>query len=236
MAALAILAALAAAAGLWRLWSFSAFSPGPPEAPGPALVSGLPESPGAPGRPLRVLLMGTSLTARGDWPKRLEARLAACLPDGAETRVLARPGAASPWGAAMMEKALTAFAGAPPDLLMIEFTINDASLWRGVSLARAKALLQDMLEAAAAAHVPVILATMNPAWGRKGWERPGQRAYRALYREAAKEGRAALLDTIPAWLALSQEERRRLAPDGLHPGEEGMALAVEAFSRGVCPG
>jgi len=234
MLALALLAALAAAAGLWRLWSFAALSPAPPEAPGPARLTGLPETLGEPDRPLRVLLLGTSLTARGDWPKRLEARLSACRPGGAEVRVLARPGAAGPWGVSVTGRALRAFDGAPPDLLAIEFSINDASLWRGVPLARARALLQKMLGEAEAAGVPALLATMNPAWGRKGLERPGQRAYRALYREAAREGRAALLDTVPAWLALPEAERRRLVPDGLHPGAEGMELVVEAFAAGVC--
>lgn len=54
----------------------------PPTPPGPRVVmpagvSG-PLAPRTQGEPFRVLLVGTSLTARGDWPDRLQQALSEC--------------------------------------------------------------------------------------------------------------------------------------------------------------
>ncbi len=219
----------------WRLFAFAAFSAPPPEAAGPTRTVGIPARLGRLGVPLRITLLGTSLTARGDWPRRLEAALAACRDGGAEVRVVARAGAASPWGLSV----IAAEAARRPDMLVLEFSINDASLARGVSVARAGEVLEAMLTHARAEGVPVLLATMNPAWGREAWERPGQTAYRELYRASADAGRAALLDTVPAWRALSETERTHLVPDGLHPTPDGMVIIhlpalTAALSSAAC--
>jgi lysophospholipase L1-like esterase len=199
-------------------------------------------APVPPQRPLRVLLLGTSLTAQGDWPDALQARLAACHPGGAEVTRLARAGANSAWGAKALQDWLAQRSepGSLPDALVVEFSINDASLWRGLTLANSTAQHRSLLEAAARAGLPVWLATMNPAFGRKAWMRPGQIAYRALYHDLAKAYGTGLVALAPAWLALSAPARRDALPDGLHPSGAAMtaltapALA-KALSAAFCP-
>ncbi|MFV0475868.1 MAG: hypothetical protein ACK5MQ_16950, partial [Pikeienuella sp.] len=76
-------------------------------------------------RPFTIALFGASLMARGDWKAGLERRLAACRPGRLALRVVARPGASSDWGLKMLE----ALDGA--DAVVVDFAVNDASLWRG---------------------------------------------------------------------------------------------------------
>lgn len=217
-------------------------------APGSRPAEGVEPVP--PGRPARITILGTSLTARGSWPDELARRLAACRPGGVEIRRVARPGASSRWGVRAEGRALTAPdapPGAPsdappgassgawrPDILIIEFAINDAALHRGVRLGQSVALHREMI--ARAGEVPVFLAIMNPVHGIRGWARPGLAAYDATYRQLAAEGRAGLIDTAPAWERLDRAARRRLIPDGLHPGARAMRrVALPVFVAALAP-
>ena len=190
------------------------------------------------GRSVRVLILGTSLTAGGSWTAALERQLAACHGGPVVVERLARPGANSAWGEGALRDRLAA--GPDPDLLVIEFSINDSSLWRGMTLGASRARHEAMLGMARAQGVPVWLATMSPAFGRKAWERPGQVAYRALYADLATTQGAGLIAMIPAWTTPNAKDRTRLMPDNLHPTDEAMqALAVPALQRALsaalCP-
>jgi lysophospholipase L1-like esterase len=185
----------------------------------------------------RILLLGTSLTARGDWPEALQAELARCAP-GVRVERLARAGGASGWA----EGALTYRLGAdPPRVLVIELSINDASLWHGVPLFLSRARHLRMIAAARAAGAVVFLALLNPAFGANGWERPGEARYRALYRDLAAETGAGLIDSDPFWRGLSDEARAAAVPDGLHPTgaamrEGALPAYIEMLRPIVCAG
>jgi acyl-CoA thioesterase-1 len=214
VAAIGLAAGLALA--LWRLDTYGVFNPG--HAAG-SIDAGLPAGIGAPGRPARLLAFGSSLSRRGDWPERLATALSACRADGVEAARLARPGGTIAWGTSQIDAALAL----APDLILMEFSVNDASLAHGIALGRAATLLEQTLARAKAAGVPVLLMSMNPAFGAERWERPGHPAYLALYRAQAEAGRAGWLDITGAWHAMPAELRDRLIPDGLHPTAEGMA-------------
>ncbi len=235
-AALAILAVIGVAGAVfWRLAAFGVFAKGtadaatiwPAEAPGRL---------GAPDRPLRLVVLGTSLSHGGDWPDLLAARLGACREGGAEIRRVTRPGASIRWGSGALETALARGLEGRPDLLMAEFSINDASLAHGVPLEEARARLDALLARAAAAEVPVLLLGMTPAFGREGWERPGHGAYLRLYREAAEAGRAGFFDDRAAWFSLPEAARAEALPDRLHPAPAAMAeLHVPALADFLAP-
>lgn len=183
--------------------------------------------------PVRIVVAGTSLTNRGIWPEQLAQDLQVCRPGKVSVERAARSGANSDWGLAAVRHVL---AGSPVDLLVVEFSINDASLIHGLPLARSAANLDAMLALARAAGVPVLLATMSPAWGQKALERPGQVGYRNLYRARAGSGAAALVDTIGVWQGLARDLRRELVPDGLHPSPDGMArIQVPAMAAVLRP-
>ncbi|MBF9033979.1 hypothetical protein HKCCE2091_06990 [Rhodobacterales bacterium HKCCE2091] len=178
----------------------------------------------------RILVLGTSLTARTDWPLALEAELRSCNPLVSVT-TRARSGANSTWGLDALREALAE--GAAPDLVLAEFSINDASPFRGMPLRLSRNRHEAMIDAAGA---PVVFLTMSPAWGREALERPGQAAYRNLYRRLAEDGRAGLVDTVPDWRALSVAERRAMVPDGLHPTAEAtIGVAVPRIAAALRP-
>lgn len=178
----------------------------------------------------RIAILGTSLTAKGSWVAELERALSACNPAVAVTP-LAKPGANSSWGLAALQSE-----GAGYDIIIVEFSINDASLFHGMpvfmSRERHRAILALIRETGA---VPV-LATMSSAWGREAWERPGQASYRDMYRDLAQEEGVALIDTWPGWSGLGDDLRRGLVPDNLHPTPEAMRqVAIPAFLLALKP-
>ncbi|MCA8869077.1 MAG: hypothetical protein KDA67_10535 [Rhodobacteraceae bacterium] len=180
--------------------------------------------------PVRVLVLGTSLSSRGTWIEALEGELGACPSRKITVGRLARPGGASSWGAA----ALAAYYADPsqpkPDVVVVEFSGNDASPYNGFPLFVSKRHHQRIIDLAQSHGAAVFLATMSPAWGQNAWERPGQARYHALYRDLARDQGLGLIDTIEDWRALAGSERKTLVPDGLHPSDTAMrTITVPAF-------
>lgn len=194
----------------------------PAPGPGPVWVAPARSLDAPKGRPARILLVGTSLSVT-DWPKRLAAQGTPC---GAalDVEVIARPGAASDWGWPQLDARL---AQAPsPDLVLVEFSVNDASPWNGFPLWTSRRLHRQIVARVEAAGLPLWLATMNPGWGRNGLERPGQDRYHGIYRDLAASTPAGLIDTIGIWRALPAPTRQILVPDGLHPTPQGMDQVI----------
>lgn len=220
------LAALAvASAGLALLWLYGV-APGRGErAVAPAPV-GMADGKAA----NHIAILGTSLTAKGSWVAEFEHELRSCNPEVAVTP-LAEPGANSSWGLATLRAQRTDY-----DIVIVEFSINDASLFHGMPLflsrERHRAILARIRETGAIA----VLATMSPAWGWEAWERPGQASYREMYRDLAREEDVALIDTLPGWSALGDDVRRSLVPDNLHPTPDAMRqVTVPAFLTALRP-
>lgn len=183
-----------------------------------------------------VLLVGTSLTSSGDWPGLLQERLSAgnCRPAVIERLALA--GASSNWGSKALEARLADRTAPRPGLIVIEFSINDASLLRGVPLFQSRRNHLHMLQLARDSGASAFLATRNPAFGWKAAMRPGQSRYQALYRTLARQEGAGLIDSIPEWRALAPAARHALLPDGLHPTPAAMAaIAVPALEDALGP-
>jgi len=174
---------------------------------------------------LRIALIGTSLSARYDWPGRAGARLAACLGRPVEMRVHARPGATSDWGRDQADW----LRRSAPDLLILEFTINDADLRRGVSVARSRANHAALIAALRSVRpgAPVVLLSLNGAYGLRRGLRPFLGRYLALYDAMAAEDGAWRVDLGPGWQALvARDGVGAVLPDGLHPS----AAAADAVN------
>lgn len=168
--------------------------------------------------PLRLAVLGTSLSARATWPEALAEDLSACLAREVVLIRIARPGANVTWGRAQLDQLVAA----APDIVLIEFAINDADLRDGLRLAPAQALHRDILGALQAAGAVPVLMTMNPARGLRGLVRPGLARHYAGYHALAQETGAGLVDFHPRWRVLDPAQA---LPDGLHP--------PEALAKGV---
>ena len=183
-----------------------------------------------------ILFLGTSLTSRGDWIAALHLQLSDCALHPVIVTRLAKPGASSDWGARALAEYLSTAGHLRPDILVAEFSINDASLVRGVPLAASRQNHARIVALAQAGGTQVFLATMSPALGRKAWERPGLARYQGLYRDLAQSARIGLIDTDGDWRTLADAARNAALPDGLHPTDAAMrAVVLKTFFTALAP-
>jgi acyl-CoA thioesterase-1 len=176
----------------------------------------------------RVVVYGTSLTASGSWPGQLKATLDATWPG--QTTLINRGsgGMASDWGITNLQAQVIT---ATPDVVFIEFAVNDAVARLDISLPEARANLEGMIDGIQAAYpqCEIILQVMNPVIGRPqgdpGW-RPNLEHYQQIYRDVAAERDITVIDHHPAWQALLDVDEAEFyfhVPDGLHPSSQGEA-------------
>lgn len=192
-----------------------------PTTPRQAMDRPLPA--GAP--PTRIVAFGTSLTAGNAWPDGLAAQLSACLDRPVQVIRVARNGMGVQWALTQIE----AVRAARPDLVLVEFVINDADVLDGVSLAKSRAgherLLADLR--AALPEAEVMLMTTPPVSGLlRRLQRPRLAAYDGMLRDLAAAEEVALADLAPRWHAARRADPALRAPDGLHPDDNGTAVVT----------
>lgn len=165
--------------------------------------------------PTRLVTLGTSLSARGDWQSLLGGALSHCLGGPPVIDIVARNGANSDWGRLTMPEVLRL----APDILIVEFAANDAALHRGVSRSRSRENLAEIVKQTRQLARParIFLMAMNPVSGWRGWLRPFLNDYTDMHRRLAAELGVGFIDLRPAWRALAPAETARLVPDGIHP-------------------
>ena len=106
-----------------------------------------------------------------------------------------------------------------PDVVIVEFAVNDADIVDGLRLGRSRAA-HDTLVSELRALAPgarVLLMTTNHARGPRGWARPRLAAHYALYPRLADRHGAGLADLYPRWLARPRGADGLV--DGLHPSD-----------------
>ena len=119
---------------------------------------------------LHIVSFGTSLSAHGGWQADLAAQLRQSLKSEIEISIIAQPGANSDWGIANVARV----AALEAQIVLIEFAINDASVVRGMSLARSRDNISRIATALRSGEQQprLLLMTMNPAHGLRGAARP----------------------------------------------------------------
>lgn len=183
------------------------------------------------GQPQRIVFFGTSLTAEGAWVKQLTAVLNERFPGLVTTFNGAESGMHSRWGVENLDARVLA---QEPDVVFIEFSVNDACARFEISVAEATANLEAMIGRIRAANptCEVILQVMNPVLDRPAGHsghRPHLAAYQDGYRQVGRARGLRVIDHMPAWSALlSRDEAafRAWVPDALHPQAEGYASVV----------
>ena len=165
---------------------------------------------------LDIVALGTSLTVRNNWPAQLATELEDLLDYPVRLVRVAQSGMGSAWGLTALDRVDEAC----PDLILIEFAVNDADIIDGVSLRKSMAQ-HDRLLAALADILPdarILLMTTNPVTGLRGLKRPRLAAYYAAYEELARKHDAGLADFYPRWLEYIRQTD--WSEDGLHPTDE----------------
>lgn len=170
----------------------------------------------APPDAIRIVAMGTSLTARYDWPMAVTGTIAECLDRPVETTVVAKSGHTSHWGRAQIERVTLA----KPDVVLIEFAVNDADLRHWMSVTKSRENHQEIITRVHAAlpNARIILMGTNPISGLRAWLRPRYQIYLDTYATLAQnDPRIGWMDMSPLWRTRIDRDGREIILDGLHP-------------------
>ncbi|MBS0205507.1 MAG: SGNH/GDSL hydrolase family protein [Planctomycetes bacterium] len=207
----------------WTLFAFLTASAVTQAADKAAFVTALEGN-----KPQTIVTYGTSLTAGGEWPKQLQLALGARFPKLATVVNSGSGGQWSTWGVKNLDERVIA---KQPDVVLIEFSINDAFLPYQTSVDDARANLTHMIDRihAVRPQCEVILMVMNPPIGEHLERRPKIADYEQMYRDFAAKKKLRLIDHAPGWQAVlkkGEAEYRKLVPDGIHPNGTGCAEII----------
>lgn len=170
------------------------------------------------GEVLKIVTLGTSLTSRGGWQEPLRRALSACRDSEVTIVDLAKSGRASDWGLTQIDKALAE----RPDVVLVEFAINDAALNRFLSLKESGANMEEIVTRlkAGESRPAIYVMAMSPVSGLRGMIRPFLGQYEDLHAEIAQRLGVGFIDHRPAWAVLSADELATAIADGAHPDPE----------------
>lgn len=178
-----------------------------------------PSLPDTPSMPLNsakldtVLVFGTSLSSapRYSWPDDLAAALETCNKTPTQIIRVTQASANSTWGIGAIESVTRA----EPDVVILEFAINDADITDGLSLPQSHdthAAILDRLDADLP-DAQFVLMTTNPVSGLNLLKRYRLGAYFRLYSSLAADYGTGLIHMAPHWAGST-------IPDGVHPQNE----------------
>ncbi|MFT4175899.1 MAG: family 43 glycosylhydrolase [Luteolibacter sp.] len=195
------------------------------------------------GKNQTVVLYGTSLSHTSEYPKALKTYFDKNFGDKVNFINSASSGKHSGWGVANLKKRVL---NHNPDLVFIEFSMNDAATKHNISIEKAIENLDLMVKTLRQQNpqVSIVLMTMNTAWDAPSStperaslrSRPQLLDYYEAYRKYAKEQSLPLIDHYQNWSRVEKNDEatfKKWIPDGCHPTPEGSLAvtwkAIEAF-------
>jgi lysophospholipase L1-like esterase len=185
------------------------------------------------GKQQTVVAYGTSVTKYGYWVTAMQEWFEKEYPGKVTVINSGGPGQNSNWGLAAVQAQVLDH---HPDLVLIEFAINDAHVRFKIPVEQAKSNLEKMIASIRAQNpqTAIVLQTMNALWdnekgfGKGDSDRPKLNDFNENYRKVAAEQSLPLVDNYPMWLEMKQKDYARfqsVVPDGTHPNKFG-SLAV----------
>lgn len=177
----------------------------------------------AAGKKQNVVVYGTSLTAASVWPREMKAWFDKEYPGQVTFVNSAGSGMNSDWGLKNIDNAVTRNS---PDLVLIEFSYNDAHVKFKMPVERGADNLDKIVKTIQKAKpdCTIVLQIMNVPHKEAATGRPQIEDYNKNYRNYAKAHNLTLLDHYPNWLKIKETDPEKLAkliPDGSHPSPEG---------------
>lgn len=165
---------------------------------------------------LRIVVFGTSLSARATWPEAVQAKLSACTGHTVTVERIAKPGAGSKWGLSQIAAVLAQ----KPDLVIMEFAMNDADLIDGLSPGNSRRATRQIVDALRNddPDLPLLLLSTNPVAGLAKLKRPLLPLYYQSYSAVAADSKTGLFDAYHRWML--HDGWQVELPDGVHPDPE----------------
>lgn len=178
-----------------------------------------------------IVAYGTSLTEGGSWVKDLAIQLDKKFPGLASVVNSGGSGQCSRWGVENLE---TRVIQKKPDLVFIEFSVNDSVTRFNCSIAEAQMNLNNMIERILNGNnnCEIVLMTMTPADKHPVGHfshRTNIEAYYEMVRKEAKKHQFLLIDHFPNWKSLQASDKKlfdEYVPDSIHPTAEGNSKIV----------
>jgi lysophospholipase L1-like esterase len=183
------------------------------------------------GEPQVVVVYGTSLTLYSEWAGAMQNWFTTNYPGQVTFINSGGSGMHSGWGVTNLSSKVLNY---QPNLVVVEFSFNDAHTNFNLSVAQARTNLQTIVQGIHEqdTDTTVLLQIMNVPWNAPGnsalTSRPQLEAFNGNYRQFAAADDLPLLDHYPVWLALQQTNQalfQTYIPDGAHPTATG-SLAI----------
>lgn len=169
------------------------------------------------GKKQTIVTYGTSLTSHGHWVKQIEYALNELHPNQVTIINSANSGGCSRWG---LKNLSSCVIKKKPDLVIIEFSFNDAFMPNKITLADSHDNLEQMINRLRPCGCEIILMIMNPAFGEHARKRPNLKAYNQIYKNVAISNKIILCNHYPVWqkyfTAYPKLQKQWIA-DGAHP-------------------
>jgi acyl-CoA thioesterase I len=171
----------------------------------------------SPSSALEISTLGTSITAGNRWQPVVQESLERCGMGPVRVVNYGKAGQSIAWG---VQNALPAVEG-KPDVLVVEFAINDAAVDRGLPLADSERLTRQLISSVKSASpgTRIYLMITNDPIGDPAAKRPQLPQYYDMYRRLARQERVGLIDTQAHWRPHGASALR----DGLHPTNKAYA-------------
>lgn len=178
-----------------------------------------------------IVAYGTSLTAGGAWVSQLSDALNQRFPGLATVINSGGSGMWSKWGIDNLDKRVIS---KKPDVVFIEFCINDSVERFHCTVAKSKANLETMITRILKSNprCEIFLMTMTPGdkypQGHRS-HRKGIATYYAMYQSVAKKRGLLLIDHYSSWKKLQSRDPKlfqKYVPDTIHPTAAGCANVV----------
>jgi acyl-CoA thioesterase I len=166
-----------------------------------------------------LVTYGTSLTECGEWVNQLRNFFNQKYPGLVTVTNSGASGMWSGWGVDNLEERILK---KNPDVVFIEFAINDAYLPYKTTVPMCRKNLETMIDRILKQYpkCQIILMTMNPPIREHLEIRPKVEEYYQAYREVAKERKLLLIDHYPVWKAILDKDPKTYdayVSDGIHP-------------------
>ncbi|MDO6512884.1 SGNH/GDSL hydrolase family protein [Neptuniibacter sp. 2_MG-2023] len=180
---------------------------------------------------LKIVTLGTSLTKRGNWVASLENVLGKYKSANVNVLNLAISGATSNEGVEQLDELLEY----KPSVVLMEFSVNDADYFRGISLSKSLNNLDYIIKTIRADNedVTIILMIMNPVYGIRSWIRPMLGEYRYRHMLLARKNNIEYFDFRPRWMDMYEGNFKKVIPDGLHPTSRAAESVIVPVLKGL---
>jgi acyl-CoA thioesterase-1 len=186
------------------------------------------------GRDQTVVIYGTSLSSGGNgraWMGEVARQLNGKYGKHLDYYLSGKGGMWSTWGVQHLEDSVI---HKEPDVVIIEFAINDAFYKYNTSVEVARLNLEYMIDRIHLSDesCEIILQVMNMPVGKSAQYRPELDRYYNMYREVARERGLLLIDHFENWQRILNQGKDvflKYVPDGIHPSNESGKTIIAPF-------